>query len=89
MHRLSKLLTADLTLLNVSAGLAEESNRDLAGRIELRSFQSLTLTDQQFLTGDKTGSPVTITGETQGSTGRILLVIILHGAGELVASNEL
>jgi dienelactone hydrolase len=92
MRRLGKFLTAALTLLNVSAGLAQESYRDLSGRIELRSFQSLTLTDQQFLTGDKTGSPVTITGELrlpQGPTGRVPVVIILHGAGGLVASNEL
>lgn len=92
MQSLAKVVTAGLTLVNVSVALAEESSRDLAGRIELRSFQSLTLTDQQFLTGDKSGSPVTITGELrlpQGTTGRVPMVIILHGAGGLVASNEL
>jgi dienelactone hydrolase len=92
MQSLAKVVTAGLTLLNVSVALAEESNKDLAGRIELRSFQSLTLTDQQFLTGDKNGLPVTITGELrlpQGTTGRVPVVIMLHGAGGLVASNEL
>jgi dienelactone hydrolase len=92
MKSLAKVAIAGLILLNVSAALADESNRDLAGRIELRSFQSLTLTDQQFLTGDKNGLPVTITGELrlpQGTTGRVPVVIILHGAGGLVASNEL
>jgi dienelactone hydrolase len=92
MPRLAPVVTAAVTLLNVSGALAEEPNRDLAGRIELRSFRSLTLTDQQFLTGDKNGSPVTITGELrlpQGPTGPVPAVIILHGAGGLVASNEL
>ena len=93
MQSLAKVVTAGLTLVNVSVALAEESSRDLAGRIELRSFQSLTLTDEQFLTGDKNGSPVTITGELrlpQATSGRVVpVVIILHGAGGLVASNEL
>lgn len=92
MQSLAKAVTVCLTLLNVSVCLAQESHRDLAGRIELRSFQSLTLTDRQFLTGDKNGSPVTITGELrlpQGTSGRLPVVIILHGAGGLVASNEL
>jgi dienelactone hydrolase len=92
MQSLAKVVTAVLTMVNVSVALADESSRDLAGRIELRSFQSLTLTDQQFLTGDKNGSPVTITGELrlpQGTGGRVPVVIILHGAGGLVASNEL
>jgi len=92
MQILAALVTVGLALLNCPAALAEELNRDLAGRIELRSFQSLTLTDQQFLTGDKSGLPVTITGELrlpQGTTGRVPVVIMLHGAGGLVASNEL
>ena len=92
MQSFAKAAAAALTLLHLSGARAEESNRDLAGRIELRSFQSLTLTDQQFLTGDKSGLPVTITGELrlpQRTTGRVPVVIMLHGAGGLVASNEL
>jgi dienelactone hydrolase len=92
MQNLAKAVAAVLTLLHASGAFAQESNRDLAGRIELRSFQSLTLTDRQFLTGDKNGSPVTITGELrlpQGTMGRVPVVIMLHGAGGLVASNEL
>lgn len=92
MQSLARIVACGLMVLCVSAALAEESNRDLAARVELRSFQSLSLTDQQFLTGDKNGLPVTITGELrlpQGTTGRVPVVIILHGAGGLVASNEL
>ena len=86
-------VTAALALLNLSVGVADElQTKDLAARIELRAFQSLTLTDQQFLTGDKNGSPVTIAGELrlpQGSSGRLPVVIVLHGAGGLGPSNEL
>jgi acetyl esterase/lipase len=92
MKNPAKVVTASLILINVSVTFAEKSNKGLAERIELRSFQSLTLTDQQFLTGDKNGLPVTITGELrlpQGTTGRVPVVIILHGAAWLVASNEL
>ncbi len=92
MQSLARAVAAGLTLVNVSVALAEQPSRDLAGRIELRSFKSLTLTDRQFLTGDKNGPPVTITGELrlpQGTVGRFPVVIILHGAGGLVASNEL
>jgi len=85
MDRLAKVMAAvALALLNVSPTVAEDSSRDLAGRIELRAFQSLALTDQQFLTGDKSGSAVTITGELrlpQGPIGRVPVAIILHGAG--------
>jgi hypothetical protein len=35
---------------------------DLAARTELRPFESLTLTDQQFLIGDKNGKAVTLAG---------------------------
>lgn len=92
MQGIAKVATVCLILFNVSAGFAEETHRDLAGRIELLSFESLTLTDHQFLTGDKDGPAVTITGELrlpQGITGRVPAVIILHGAGGLIASNEL
>jgi len=93
MQNSLKVTMGLLALLNASVALADEfPTKDLAGRIELRAFQSLTLTDQQFLTGDKNGSPVTITGELrlpQGVKGRVPVVIILHGAGGLGASNEL
>ena len=42
----------------MQAAAAEPSLRDLAQRTELRAFETLTLTDQQFLTGDKNGKPV-------------------------------
>ena len=57
---------------------------DLAARTELRPFESLTLTDQQFLTGDKNGKAVTLAGELRlppGASGRLPAVILAHGSG--------
>lgn len=62
---------------------APADNRDTALRVELHSIPSLTLTDQQFLTGDAAGKPVTVTGEfriAQG-TGRLPVIVLMHGSG--------
>jgi dienelactone hydrolase len=93
MKVIPTVATVAFALLNLSVALGDELHtKDLAARIELRAFQSLTLTDQQFLTGDKNGSQVTIAGELrlpQGNSGRVPVVIVLHGAGGLGPSNEL
>src|SRR5437867_1298026 len=52
-------------------------------RTEIHSFQSATVTDQEFLTG-REGKPVTIAGELRlprGGTDRLPVVILLHGSG--------
>ena len=43
----------------------------------------MTLTDQQFLTGDKNGTPATIGGELRlpPSRERVPAVILVHGSG--------
>jgi len=74
------------------AGLAEPSLKDLATRTEVRPIESLTLTDQQFLTGDKNGKPVMIAGELQlpqGASGRLPVVLLLHGSGGSNGGHEL
>jgi len=52
-------------------------------RMEIYSFPSVTLSDQQFLSGDKAGKPVTLTGELRlpKPSGRQPLVILIHGSG--------
>jgi dienelactone hydrolase len=53
-------------------------------RMEIHSFQSMTLTDQDFLTGRKEGKPVTIAGELRlprSGTDRLPAVVLLHGSG--------
>src|SRR4051794_3419374 len=65
-------------------GWAEPSVKDLAARIELRAIETLTLSDEQFLTGDKNAKATTIAGELrlpQGGSGRLPAVVLLHGSG--------
>lgn len=53
-------------------------------RMEVSLFESLTLTDQEFLVGREDGKPVTVAGELRlprAGTERFPLVILLHGGG--------
>jgi dienelactone hydrolase len=71
--------------------LAEPSLKDVAARIELRAINTLTLTDQQFLTGDRNGKPVTIAGELRfprGATGKLPAVVLLHDSGGVNGGDE-
>jgi len=53
-------------------------------RMEILTFPSMTLTDQEFLSGRKDGKPVTIAGELRlprPGTDRLPTVVLLHGSG--------
>jgi dienelactone hydrolase len=53
-------------------------------RMEIHPFQSMTLTDQEFLTGRTEGKPVTIAGELRLprlGNDRLPAVVLLHGSG--------
>jgi len=52
------------------SAVADPSLKDLAARTEVRAIETLTLTDQQFLTGDKNGKAVAIAGETAANATR-------------------
>ena len=85
---MTRVLRAACVILGVAgaqSALAEPSVTDLAARIELRAIETLTLSDQQFLTGDKNGKPVSIAGELRfprgAATGRLPAVILQHGSG--------
>jgi dienelactone hydrolase len=83
-------LLCGATLLSVSPAPAQTNPKEIAARVELRAFPSLTLSDQQFLSGDASGKPVTMTGEfriAQGS-GRLPVVILMHGSGGIGANIE-
>lgn len=59
------------------------ASKQIAARVELHPIPSLTISDQQFLTGDENGKRVTVTGEfrlAQGS-GRLPVVVLIHGSG--------
>jgi dienelactone hydrolase len=80
-----------LGVLGTQSALAEPSVADLAARMELRAVETLTLTDQQFLTGDKNGKLATLSGVLrlpQGPTGRVPAVILQHGSGGVGAREE-
>jgi dienelactone hydrolase len=63
-----------------------------AARVELHPFESLTLTDRQFLTGAAEGAkPVTVAGIlriAKAGTERLPTVILMHGSGGLGGTLE-
>jgi hypothetical protein len=72
--------------------LADPSVTDVARRTELRAFETLTLTDQQFLTGNRNGRPTMIAAQLripQKTSGRLPAVILLHGSGGPNGGHEL
>jgi len=59
--------------------------------IEIHPIPSVTLTDEQFLTGVKEGKPVLIAGELrfpQSSTERSPVVVLLHGSSGITLRVE-
>jgi hypothetical protein len=63
MTRIFPVAGVIVVLAWAQSAVADPSLKDLAARTELRAIETLTLTDQQFLTGDKSGKAVTIAGE--------------------------
>jgi dienelactone hydrolase len=62
---------------------AQSVPKEIAARVEVHAIPSLTISDQQFLTGDTNGKPVTVGGElriAQGS-GCLPVVVMMHGSG--------
>lgn len=76
--------------LAVSGVNAQSLPKDAAARVELYPIPTLTLSDQQFLTGSPDGKPVTVSGElriAQGS-GRLPVVVLMHGSSGVGAAME-
>ena len=79
---ISVIATLAITIAQ-SVAVANTLSKDIAERIEAIPIQTLTVSDQQFLSGDASGRPTTIAGVlrvAQGS-GRLPLVILIHGSG--------
>src|SRR6202795_3518228 len=69
---------------------AQSMPPEIASRVELYAIPSLTISDQQFLTGDTNGMQVTVAGEfriAQGD-GRLPVVVLMHGSSGVGASIE-
>jgi dienelactone hydrolase len=58
-------------------------------RMEIHSFSSTTLTDQEFLSGRKEAKLVTLAGELRpprSGADRVPVVVLLHGSGGILGS---
>jgi dienelactone hydrolase len=80
-----------LGLLHSALVQAQDSQKgQIPARTELHSFQSLTISDADFLKGDETGTPVTLAGElrvAQG-VGRMPVVVLVHGSSGIGSNTE-
>jgi dienelactone hydrolase len=66
------------------SGLCAPNSSAQVARTELHAIPTVTLSDQQFLTGDKNGKLVTIAGALRIphlGTDRLPAVILVHGSG--------
>jgi hypothetical protein len=73
-----------LAVASFVACLAPAAGRAQVARIEVLSFPSTTLTDQEFLGGRHEGKPVVVAGELRipkPGTERLPAVILVHGSG--------
>ena len=80
---LSILTSVGIIALGPTSGNAQTP------RIEVHPLQTMTLTDQQFLTGAKDGKPVAIAGELRiprPGTDRLPAVVLVHGSGGVGAN---
>ena len=69
---------------------AQSMPKDVAARTEIYAIPSLTISDQQFLTGDSNGKQVTVAGEfriAQGS-GKLPVVVLMHGSSGVGAGMD-
>jgi dienelactone hydrolase len=69
---------------------AQSIPKDVAARTEIYAIPSLTISDQQFLSGDANGKQVTVAGEfriAQG-TGKLPVVVLMHGSSGVGAGMD-
>lgn len=85
-HSARRLAVALATACWASAASAQG-----VGRMEIHAIPSVTVSNQQFLTGDRYGKPVIIGGELRLPTGtaeKFPMVILIHGSGGVSASAD-
>ena len=77
-------------LLSCFESSAQSIPKDVASRTEIYAIPSLTISDQQFLTGDANGKAVTVAGEfriAQGG-GKLPVVVLMHGSSGVGAGMD-
>jgi dienelactone hydrolase len=73
------------------AACASIASAQGVGRLEIHGFSSVTVSNQQFLTGDRYGKPVIIGGELRlprGTAQNYSAVILIHGSGGISAATD-
>ncbi|WP_019905626.1 dienelactone hydrolase family protein [Methylobacterium sp. 77] len=98
MRRSTLFLAAGLMVCGLTHAVAETARDGVAdlgsyaARVEVHPFESLTLTDPQFLTGTSDGAkPVTVTGIlriAKAGSERLPTVILMHGSGGMGGNIE-
>src|SRR5580692_6679202 len=87
---LAAVIACGSVALTAAGAGAQSLPKDAAARVELYPIPTLTLSDQQFLTGSPDGRPVIVSGElriAQG-TGRLPVVMLMHGSSGVGANME-
>ena len=83
-HRIYLLATIFLWFIGGLAPPATSTADDEVGRIEIHTFDSITLSDQEFLQGSKSGPTVTLAGELRLPRQKMQqypAVLLIHGSG--------
>jgi dienelactone hydrolase len=83
MKKLAISVFASLAIVSQPALVSRAFSKDIAPLIETIPIQTLTISDEQFLTGVAAGKPTTISGTLKVAQGseHLPLVILLHGSG--------
>ena len=80
-----------ITVALAMAGCASTASGQGIGRLEIHAIPSVTVSNQQFLTGNQYGKPVIIGGELrlpQGTAQNYPAVILIHGSGGISAATD-
>jgi len=70
-----------------TTGFSPKISDAQVGRIEIHPLQTITQTDEQFLTGAKDGKPTLIAGELRiplGAKDRLPAVVLVHGSSGIL-----
>ncbi len=84
---LNRFVLLSAVFMGMTAGCAGAeagtASGELPSRVELHAIPTVSISDQQFLTGDDKGKQVNVAGELRiaQAAGRTPLVILMHGSG--------
>jgi len=91
LHLNKRTSSGVLVAALVVACWASAASAEGFGRLEIHAIPSVTVSNEQFLTGDRYGKPVIIGGELRvprGATEKFSTVILIHGSGGISAATD-